>query len=103
MGPWLVTKDEIPDPHDLTVSCSHQGVLVTEDSTRNLFYKLPELLAFISHYQTLLPGDIISLGTALKKSSAGGAIQNVDLNSLGGPVSISIERIGTLSNSVKWV
>jgi len=103
MGPWLVTKDDIPDPHDLRVSCSHRGELVTEDSTRNLFYKTPQVLAFISYYLTLLPGDIISLGTALRKSSSGGAVQNVDLNRLGGPVSISIERIGTLSNSVKWV
>jgi 2-keto-4-pentenoate hydratase/2-oxohepta-3-ene-1,7-dioic acid hydratase in catechol pathway len=103
MGPWLVTKDEIPDPHDLGVSCSHQGQLVTEDNTRNLFYKTPELLAFLSYYLTLLPGDIISLGTALRQASAGGAVQNVDLNRLGGPVSVSIERIGTLSNPVKWI
>jgi len=103
MGPWLVTKDEIADPHDLRVTCSHQGELVTDDNTRNLFYKTPQLLAFLSHYLTLLPGDIVSLGTALAKSPGGRAVQSIDLNRLGGPVSVSIERIGTLTNSVKWI
>ncbi len=102
MGPWLVTKDEIPDPHDLVVSCSHQGELITADNTRNLFFKTPQVLEFLSHYLTLLPGDIISLGTALQKAAGGAAVQNVDLNRLGGPVSVSIDRIGTLTNSVAW-
>jgi 2-keto-4-pentenoate hydratase/2-oxohepta-3-ene-1,7-dioic acid hydratase in catechol pathway len=100
MGPWLVTKDEIADPHNLAVSCSHQGRLVTEDNTENLFYKIPEVLEFLSRHLTLLPGDVVSMGTALKKSAQGGAVQNIDLNKLGGPVSVTIEKIGTLTNEV---
>ena len=103
MGPWLVTKEEVPDPHDLRVRCLHKGQLITDDSTGNLFYKAPYVLAFLSHYLTLWPGDIVSLGTALKQSASGGAVQNVDLNRLGGPVEVSIERLGTLTNTVKWV
>jgi 2-keto-4-pentenoate hydratase/2-oxohepta-3-ene-1,7-dioic acid hydratase in catechol pathway len=103
MGPVLVTKDEIADPHALGVTCSHRGVLATEDSTANLMFKTPEVIEFLSHYLTLLPGDIISLGTALQKSPKGRPVQNIDLNQLGGPVSVSIERIGTLTNEVKWV
>jgi 2-keto-4-pentenoate hydratase/2-oxohepta-3-ene-1,7-dioic acid hydratase in catechol pathway len=103
VGPWLVTKDEIPDPHSLEVCCSHKGEVVTQDNTCNLLHKIPELLEFLSSYLTLLPGDIVSLGTALQQSPTGKAIQNVDLNLLGGPVSVSIERIGTLTNSVAWV
>jgi 2-keto-4-pentenoate hydratase/2-oxohepta-3-ene-1,7-dioic acid hydratase in catechol pathway len=103
MGPWLVTREEIPDPHDLNVRCVHRGNLVTDDNTANLFYKVPEVLAFLSHYLTLWPGDIVSLGTALKKSSGGGAVQNVDLNRFGGPIEVSIERLGTLVNQVTWV
>jgi 2-keto-4-pentenoate hydratase/2-oxohepta-3-ene-1,7-dioic acid hydratase in catechol pathway len=103
MGPWLVTKDEIPDPHDLNVRCVHQGNLITEDNTVNLFYKIPQVLAFLSHYLTLWPGDIVSLGTALKKSAGGGAVQNVDLNRFGGPIEVSIDRLGTLVNQVSWV
>jgi len=100
MGPWLVTKDEIPDPHALQVTCSHRGTVVTDDNTANLFYKIPEVIEFLSNYMTLLPGDIISMGTALKRTARGGAIQNVDLNKLGGPVSVTIAGLGTLENSV---
>jgi len=101
MGPWLVTADEIPHPHDLTVECRHQGRQITSDNTANLFYKIPEVIAFLSGYLTLLPGDIISMGTALNKAARGGAVQNIDLNKLGGPVSVAIEGLGVLINDVE--
>jgi 2-keto-4-pentenoate hydratase/2-oxohepta-3-ene-1,7-dioic acid hydratase in catechol pathway len=102
LGPWLVTRDEIPDPHTLTVTCRHRDELVTEDSTANLFYKMPVVLAFLSQFMTLLPGDVVSLGTALKRSAPGTrAVQNIELDKLGGPVSVSISGIGTLTNPVE--
>jgi 2-keto-4-pentenoate hydratase/2-oxohepta-3-ene-1,7-dioic acid hydratase in catechol pathway len=102
MGPWLVTREEIPDPHALAISCLHKDDVVTEDNTGNLFYKVPEVVAFLSQYMTLLPGDIISMGTAIKRSGPGTrAVQNVELDKLGGPVSVSIAGIGTLSNPVE--
>lgn len=102
LGPWLVTRDEIADPHALTVSCRHKDELVTEDSTANLFYKVPEVLAFLSQFMTLLPGDVVSMGTALKRSAPGArAVQNIELDKLGGPVSVSISGIGTLTNPVE--
>jgi 2-keto-4-pentenoate hydratase/2-oxohepta-3-ene-1,7-dioic acid hydratase in catechol pathway len=102
MGPWITTRDEIDDPHALDVVCRHKGEIVTEDNTRNLFHKVPEVLAFVSDYITLEPGDIVSMGTALKRAEGGAskAVQNVDLQTLGGPVSVTIEKIGTLSNGV---
>jgi len=100
IGPWIATRDEIPDPHALTVRCLHQGRVITEDSTQNLFYKVPEVIEFVSYYMSLEPGDIISLGTALKSAGGGQAIQTVDLNALGGPIAVSISSIGTLSNPV---
>jgi 2-keto-4-pentenoate hydratase/2-oxohepta-3-ene-1,7-dioic acid hydratase in catechol pathway len=104
LGPWIVTRDEIPDPHALTVTCRHKDELVTEDSTANLFYKMPEVLAFLSQFMTLLPGDVVSLGTALKRSAPGTrAVQNIELDKLGGPVSVSISGIGTLTNPVEIV
>jgi 2-keto-4-pentenoate hydratase/2-oxohepta-3-ene-1,7-dioic acid hydratase in catechol pathway len=102
MGPWIVTRDEIADPHDLVVSCTHQGRIVTEDSSNNLFYKIPEVIAFVSSYMTLFPGDVISLGTALRNAAGGTAVQTVDLNKLGGPIAVSISGIGTLENPVVW-
>ena len=104
LGPWIVTRDDIEDPHALDVSCRHKGEIVTQDNTVNLFHKIPEVLAFISGYITLLPGDVVSMGTALKRAAAGGkAVQNVDLTKLGGPVSVTIEKIGTLSSEVAHV
>ena len=101
IGPWITTRDEIPDPGDLTVRCSHQGRVVTEDSTRNLRFSVAEVLAFISGYMSLEPGDIVAMGTALKASAGGGAaVQNIDLARLGGPVSVSISGIGELTNPV---
>jgi len=102
IGPWIVTADEIGDPHALTVSCVHQGRVITEDSTANLMHKVADVISYMSGYQTLEPGDIIAMGTALKASSAGGgAVQNVNLTELGGPIEVTISGIGTLSNPVE--
>ena len=102
IGPWIVTADEIPDPHALTVTCVHQGRLITEDSTKNLTHKVADVVSFMSGYQTLEPGDIIAMGTALKASSSGGgAVQNVNLTTLGGRIEVTISGIGTLSNPVE--
>ena len=101
LGPVITTKDEIADPHNLIVTCSHQGEVVTEDNTMNLFHKVPQVIAFITEYITLLPGDIVSMGTALKRTGGTGkAVQNVDLYKFGGPVTVTIEKIGTLSSGV---
>ncbi|HWK59816.1 MAG TPA: fumarylacetoacetate hydrolase family protein [Eoetvoesiella sp.] len=104
MGPWVVTRDAIDDPHDLTVRCVHQDELVTEDNTANLFFKVRDVVAFASTYMTLEPGDIISMGTALKAAGAanGKAVQNIDLNKLGGPIEVGISGIGRLINPVEW-
>jgi 2-keto-4-pentenoate hydratase/2-oxohepta-3-ene-1,7-dioic acid hydratase in catechol pathway len=102
MGPWIVTRDEIDDPHDLVVRCTHQGRVVTEDHSSNLFYKIPEVVSFVSSYMTLFPGDVISLGTALQSAEGGRAVQTIDLNQLGGPIAVTITGIGTLENPVVW-
>jgi 2-keto-4-pentenoate hydratase/2-oxohepta-3-ene-1,7-dioic acid hydratase in catechol pathway len=102
IGPWIVTADAIPDPHALTVTCVHQGRVITQDSTANLMHKVADVISYMSEYQTLEPGDIIAMGTALKASASGGsAIQNVNLTELGGPIEVTISGIGTLSNPVE--
>ncbi|MBO9329984.1 FAA hydrolase family protein [Achromobacter xylosoxidans] len=101
VGPWLVTADEIADPHALDVACSHDGRQITQDNTANLFHKLPEVIEFVSSYMTLVPGDIISLGTALRRSGGGMAVQNVNLAALGGEISVAISGLGMLSNHVE--
>lgn len=101
IGPWIVTRDEIPDPHALTIRCLHDGRLVTEDSTANLRFHVDAVVSFLSQYMTLEAGDVVAMGTALKASGQGGAVQNVDLAQLGGVIAVEIERIGTLSNPVR--
>lgn len=102
MGPWIATADSIPDPHNLTVSCLHKGELITEDNTANLTYKVADAIVFISSYMTLEPGDIISMGTALKAAGAEGkAVQNIDLTQQGGPIEVKISGIGRLINPVE--
>lgn len=104
LGPWIVTKDEIPDPHALNIQCHVDGELYTSDNTVNLFHKTPEVIAFISSYMTLEPGDVISLGTALAVGAKPGrAVQNADLNRMRGPVSVTIERVGTIENPLVHV
>ena len=60
-GPWLVTADAVPDPHDLDISCSVAGEIFTDDNTRHYTYRVEEVLAFISRFMTLEAGDMISM------------------------------------------
>ena len=102
MGPWLATRDEIPDPHALDVVCTLGGVVLAEDSTQYLTYKVPEVLAFISRFQTLEPGDIVSMGTAFRPSAGSTrSLHTGDLARLDGPVEVTITGLGTLSNGVR--
>jgi len=101
LGPWVATADSIPDPHDLRITCTHDGRLVTDDNTANLRFSVAEVISFTSEYFTLEQGDVIAMGTALRKSAAGGAVQNVNLTNLGGTVEVAIEGIGVLSNPVE--
>lgn len=101
IGPWVVTADEIPDPHALRITCSHDGRLITDDSTANLRFSVAEVIAYMSRTMSFEAGDVIAMGTALKRSARGGAVQNVDLTTLGGVIEVAVEGIGTLSNPVE--
>jgi 2-keto-4-pentenoate hydratase/2-oxohepta-3-ene-1,7-dioic acid hydratase in catechol pathway len=63
IGPWLVTPDEIADPHNLPLWLEVNGQRLQNSSTQQLIFKIPELIAYISQFMTLLPGDVISTGT----------------------------------------
>jgi len=100
MGPWLVTRDEIPDPDNLAVTCKVGGEVVAEDSTCYYNYKIVEIVSFISQFQTLHPGDVISCGTAFKPSADRKSIHHANLQKVDGPVEVTIEGLGTLQNPV---
>ena len=63
MGPYLVTADEIADPHDLDISLTLNGEVLQSSNTKNLIFAIPELIRHLSSVFTLEPGDIISTGT----------------------------------------
>ena len=100
MGPWLVTKNEIPEPDNLDVHCKVGGETIAEDSTRYYNYKVAELVSFISQFHTLYPGDVISCGTAFKPSTTRKSIHTANFQVVEGPVEISIEGLGTQENPV---
>ncbi len=63
IGPWLVTKDEVPDPHDLSIWLEVDGRRLQNSSTRMMIFRIPFLVSYISQFMSLQPGDIISTGT----------------------------------------
>ncbi|ODC04574.1 ureidoglycolate lyase [Terasakiispira papahanaumokuakeensis] len=63
MGPWLVTTDEIPDPHHLAMWLEVNGHRYQNGNTETLIFKIPQLIAYLSRCMSLQPGDVISTGT----------------------------------------
>ena len=63
IGPYLVTAEEISDPHALDLWLKVNGELMQSSNTSDLIFNIPTLVSYISHFMTLLPGDIISTGT----------------------------------------
>ena len=63
LGPWLVTKDEIQNPHRLRLWLSLNGKMMQDSNTDDLIFNIPQLISYSSQFMTLLPGDVISTGT----------------------------------------
>ena len=62
-GPWIVTRDEIKDPHNLTVRTVLNGREMQISNTKNLIFNIPHIIAYASQGTTLMPGDLIPTGT----------------------------------------
>ncbi|WP_437398732.1 fumarylacetoacetate hydrolase family protein [Flagellimonas lutimaris] len=63
LGPFLATKDEIKDPHNLNLWLKLNGETMQDSNTSDFVFGIPKLVSYISQFMTLLPGDIISTGT----------------------------------------
>jgi 2,4-diketo-3-deoxy-L-fuconate hydrolase len=63
LGPYLATQDEISDVNDLRLWLTVNGTMMQDGNTKNLVFKIPRLVSYVSQFMTLLPGDIISTGT----------------------------------------
>ncbi len=63
IGPWLVSADEVPDPHVLPLRTLVNGQVVQQGSTANMIHRVPALIEYLSSFMTLAPGDVILTGT----------------------------------------
>ncbi|MEC8402339.1 MAG: fumarylacetoacetate hydrolase family protein [Bacteroidota bacterium] len=63
LGPFVATKDEIKDPHNLNLWLKLNGKTMQDSNTSDLIFGIPKLVSYISQFMTLLPGDLISTGT----------------------------------------
>jgi 2-keto-4-pentenoate hydratase/2-oxohepta-3-ene-1,7-dioic acid hydratase in catechol pathway len=63
LGPWLVTRDEIPDPQQLNLTLDLNGLRMQTGSTATMIFTVAQLVSYISKYMTLVPGDVITTGT----------------------------------------
>jgi 2-keto-4-pentenoate hydratase/2-oxohepta-3-ene-1,7-dioic acid hydratase in catechol pathway len=95
MGPWIVTADEIPDPHALDIQLEINGEVMQNSNTRELIFKIPELVAFLSSVFTLEPGDIVSTGTPAGVGVARTPQRFLKPNEI---VTVRIPAIGELTN-----
>src|SRR5687767_7885617 len=95
-GPWIVTADEIEDPHNLEIKLAVNGQTRQQGNTGDMIFRIPDQIAYISSIMTLEPGDIISTGTPVG-AGVGGAASLSD----GDEMVCEIEGIGTLRNKVR--
>jgi len=97
LGPAIVTKDEIPNPHNLPIRTRLNGELVQDANTDDLIFDIPRIIEFLSGSATLQPGTVILTGTP---SGVGMARQPPVWLQPGDTVEVEIEGIGTLENPV---
>ena len=98
MGPAIVSKDDIPDPHVLAIKLSIDGELLQNSNTDQLVFKAPDLIAYLSSIMTLEPGDIISTGTP---AGVGLGRKPQRWVQPGEIMVVEIEGIGTLTNTTE--
>lgn len=90
IGPYIVTKDEVKNPHNLEIELYVNGILKQKGNTKDMIFKIDKTISYISKYFTLYPGDVISTGT----------VPGIIPIEKGDEVLIKIEKIGELTNKV---
>ena len=95
MGPWITPVEFVPDPHNLTIQLWVNDQLMQNASSADMHFTIPEQIEYLSELATLLPGDVVSTGTP----DGVGHPRGLYLKP-GDRVTITIERLGSLSNPV---
>jgi 2-keto-4-pentenoate hydratase/2-oxohepta-3-ene-1,7-dioic acid hydratase in catechol pathway len=97
LGPWIVTADEVPEPHRLRLSCKVNGETKQDSSTEYMVFQIPRLIQELSRGTTLVPGDVVLTGTP---PGVGFARTPPEFLHPGDVMELEIEGIGVLSNPV---
>ncbi|MER3479003.1 MAG: 2-hydroxyhepta-2,4-diene-1,7-dioate isomerase [Meiothermus sp.] len=92
LGPYYVTADEVPDPHNLKMRAYVNGELRQEATTRGMIFSIPEVIEFISRFMTLEAGDVILTGTP----------KGISQVHPGDTMRMEIEGLGALENPIEW-
>ncbi len=97
LGPWLVSADELPDPHRVGIRLDIDGRALQDGTTATMLFRIPELISWLSYRYPLEPGDVIATGTP-----AGVAAMHEPAAWLrvGSTINIEVEGIGRLSNPI---
>jgi 5-carboxymethyl-2-hydroxymuconate isomerase len=96
-GPWLVTADEFRDGQEFHLTTRVNGEVRQDDTTANLIFSFARLIAYLSSFMRLLPGDVIATGTP---TGAGARFDPPKYLKRGDVVEVHVPNIGTLSNTV---
>lgn len=100
LGPWIVTSEEIPDPHCLGIRCLVNGEVMQDSNTGRMIFNVPALISFLSAHFTLFPGDLILTGTP----HGVGAFREPSIYlKHGDEVSVEIDAIGRLVNPCRVI
>ena len=97
LGPWIVTKDEIPDPHSLRMQARVNGQTRCDSTSSGMLYSFEELVARIAEDETIRPAEVIGSGTV----GDGCGLEHGRFLDHGDEVELEIERIGVLRNRVE--
>ncbi len=91
LGPWLVTRDEIPDPQNLSMWLDVNGERVQNGSTKTMIFNVSQIVSYVSHFMILEPGDVITTGTP---PGVGMGMKPQRFLKAGDVVSLGIEGLG---------
>ena len=97
MGPWIITPEEVGEPWALDVACWLNGEEVQHGNTRDFIFPVTELIAFLSRYMTLEPGDVIATGTP---SGVGHFRDPPRYLKPGDKLRLEVERVGVLEHTI---
>jgi 2-keto-4-pentenoate hydratase/2-oxohepta-3-ene-1,7-dioic acid hydratase in catechol pathway len=100
LGPFMATKDEVTDPHNLNLWLELNGKKIQDSNTNDLIFNIPQIVSYLSNFMTLLPGDVISTGTP---AGVGLGFKPPVYLKAGDMVKLGIEGLGEqMQTAVAW-